>query len=200
MLRTVRVRKARQDEAAVVARLLHESSPQIYDRFAGNRDRAVAIIERAFDKPGNVASCEIVWIAEHHGQPAAAMAAFPVAEGPARAREFIRIALRRVPFWLWPRTLRLYSAGTHAARESSLYIDALATDPGLRRRGAARALLAEADREARRHALRAVTLDTTLDNDVARALYANAGFDEVAYRAASRALPAFVALVRPVDR
>jgi hypothetical protein len=45
-----------------------------------------------------------------------------------------------------------------------------------------------------------VTLDTTLDNDVARALYADAGFDEVAYRAASRALPGFVALVRPVDR
>lgn len=196
----MRVRKARKDDAAVVARLLHESSPQIYDRFAGNPDRAVAIIEEAFAEPGNVASREVVWLAELDGRPAAAMAAFPIAEGPVRARAFVRLALRRVPFWLWPRTLRLYSAGTRAAREDSLYIDALATDPALRRRGAASALLGEADREARERSLRAVTLDTTLDNEMARALYAHAGFDEVAYRAASRSLPGFVALVRPVDR
>jgi ribosomal protein S18 acetylase RimI-like enzyme len=128
------------------------------------------------------------------------MAAFPIAEGPARARAFTRLALRRVPFWLWGRTLRLYTAGTRAAREDSLYIDALATEAGFRRRGAARALLDEADREARERGLRAVTLDTTLDNDVARALYADAGFDEVAYRPATRSLPGFVALVRPIGR
>jgi hypothetical protein len=45
-----------------------------------------------------------------------------------------------------------------------------------------------------------VALDTTLDNSVARSFYAGAGFDEVAYRAASRSLPGFVALVKPVDR
>ena len=196
----MRVRKARQDDAATVAQLLYESSPQIYDRFAGNRDRAIGIIEHAFGEPGNVASAEVVWLVEIEGTSAAAMSAFPIADGPARARTFVQLALRRVPFWLWGRTLRLYSAGTRAAREDSLYIDALATDPALRRRGAARALLAEAEREARERGLRAVTLDTTLDNEVARALYANEGFDEVAYRAASRALPGFVALVRPVDR
>jgi ribosomal protein S18 acetylase RimI-like enzyme len=183
-----------------VAALLYESSPRIYDRFAGNRERAVAILGRAFGEPGNVASAEVVWLAEVDGRPAAAMAAFPIDEGPARARAFIRLTLRRVPFWLWVRTLRLYSAGTRAPRDRSLYVDALATDPGFRRRGAARTLLEEAERQARDRGLRAVALDTTLDNDVARALYAEAGFDEVAYRAASRALPGFVALVRPVDR
>jgi ribosomal protein S18 acetylase RimI-like enzyme len=196
----VRVRKARQDDAGAVAALLYESSPQIYDRFSGNRDRAVAILERAFAEPGNVASSEVVWLVELEGMTAAAMAAFPITEGPPRARAFIRLALRAVPFWLWPRTLRLYSAGTRSAREDSLYIDALATEPSLRRRGAARALLDEAEREARANGLRAVTLDTTIDNEGARALYAASGYDEVAYRGPSRVLPGFVALVRPVDR
>lgn len=196
----MRVRKARGDDVAAVAALLYESSPQIYDRFAGDRGRAIAILDHAFGEPGNVASCEVVRVVELDGAVAAAMSAFPIEEGPVRARAFIQLALRRVPFWLWPRTLRLYSAGTRAAREDSLYIDALATDAAFRRRGAARMLLAEAEREAQARGLRAVTLDTTLDNDPARALYAGAGFDEVAYRAASRSLPGFVALVRPVGR
>jgi [ribosomal protein S18]-alanine N-acetyltransferase len=79
-------------------------------------------------------------------------------------------------------------------------VDSLATDPAVRRRGAAQALLDEAASEARARSLPAVTLDTTINNDAARALYARAGFDEVAYRAATRRLPGFVALVRPVGR
>jgi ribosomal protein S18 acetylase RimI-like enzyme len=194
----VRVREARQDDVAAVVGLLHESSPQIYDRFAGNRERALAILEEAFATPGNVASREVVRVVELEGRPVAAMAAFPIADGPERARRFIRLAIRRVPVWLWLRTMRLYNAGTRVAREDALYIDALATDPAVRRRGAARALLAEAEREAQARGLKAVTLDTTLDNDTARALYANAGFDEVAYRSATRALPGFVALVKQI--
>ena len=78
------------------------------------------------------------------------------------------------------------------------YIDALATDPAFRRRGAARALLEAAEHEARERGLPAVSLDTTLTNEGARALYASAGYDEVAYRAPSRGLPGFVALVKPI--
>ena len=196
----MRVRKAGKDDVEAVAALLYESSPAIYDRFAGNRDRAMRILEEAFAEPGNVASAEVVRLAEADGRPVAAMAAFPIADGPARARAFTRLGLRRVPPWLWARTLRLYTAGTRAPRDRSLDVDALATDPSFRRRGAATALLEEAEREAARLGLRAVALDTTLDNSVARSFYAGAGFDEVAYRAASRSLPGFVALVKPVDR
>ena len=196
----MRVRKAGKDDVEAVAALLYESSPAIYDRFAGNRDRAMRILEEAFAEPGNVASAEVVRLAEADGRPVAAMAAFPIADGPARARAFTRLGLRRVPPWLWARTLRLYTAGTRAPRDRSLYVDALATDPAYRRRGAATALLDEAEREAARLGLRAVALDTTLDNSVARSFYEGAGFDEVAYRAASRSLPGFVALVKPVDR
>jgi ribosomal protein S18 acetylase RimI-like enzyme len=65
-----------------------------------------------------------------------------------------------------------------------------------RRRGAAQALLGEAERQAARHGLSAVALDTRLGNQPARALYAREGFEEVAQRPASRALPGFVALVK----
>jgi ribosomal protein S18 acetylase RimI-like enzyme len=135
------------------------------------------------------------------GQPAAAMAAFPVAEAGDRSRAYMDLTLRGTPFWRWPGVMRLYWLGGRASprpREHSFYIDALATDPAFRRRGAARALLDEAERQARDLGLPAVSLDTTLTNDAARALYAGAGYDEVAYRAPSRGLPGFVALVKAV--
>jgi ribosomal protein S18 acetylase RimI-like enzyme len=199
----VGIRKARQDDAAAVALLLFESAPEMYERFAGGRERALATLAHAFGEPGNVASSEVVWLKEIDGQPAAAMAAFPVAEASSRARAFLGLTLRRVPFWHRWRTLRLYwggGRGSPMARDDSIYVDALATDRSMRRRGAASALLAEAERAARELGLTAVTLDTTIDNEGARALYADAGYDEVAYRRATRSLPGFVALVKPVDR
>jgi ribosomal protein S18 acetylase RimI-like enzyme len=199
----VRVRKAGQADVAAVAALLFESAPDMYARFSGGRERALATLERAFSEPGTVASGEVAWLVELDGRPAAAMAAFPVADAGARSRAYLRLALRGTPVWRWPGTLRLYWAGGHAnpkPREDSFYVDALATDPAFRRRGAARALLDEAERQARAHGLPAVTLDTAMNNDGARALYAATGFDEVAYRAPARGLPGFVALLKLVDR
>jgi ribosomal protein S18 acetylase RimI-like enzyme len=199
----VRVRKARQDDMEAVARLLFESAPDMYMRFSAGRERAIATLERAFTEPGNVASGEVAWLAELNGRPAAAMAAFPVAEAALRSRAFLRRTLRGSPVWHWPSTLRLYWTGGRATpkpRERSFYVDALATDPAFRRRGAAQALLDEAERQARERGLPAVALDTSMNNEGARALYAVAGFDEVAYRAPGRGLPGFVGLVKPVDR
>jgi ribosomal protein S18 acetylase RimI-like enzyme len=199
----VRVRKARQEDRTAVARLLFESAPDMYARFSGGRERALASLERAYSEPGNVASGEVAWVAELDGRLAAAMAAFPVSEAGERSRAFLRLTLRGTPVWRWPGTLRLYWAGGHAnpkRREDSFYVDALATDAEFRRRGAARALLEEAERQAREHGLPAVTLDTAMNNEGARALYAATGFDEVAYRAPGHGLPGFVALLRPIDR
>jgi ribosomal protein S18 acetylase RimI-like enzyme len=197
----VRVRKAGQEDRAAVARLLFESAPDMYERFSGGQERALATLERAFDEPGNLASREVTWLAEVDGQPAAAMAAFPVSQAGDRSREYIRLTLRGTPAWRWPAVIRLYWVGGRSSpkpRERSFYVDALATDPRFRRRGAARALLDEAERQAHAHGLPAVSLDTTMSNEGARALYAQAGYDEVAYRAPSRGLPGFVALVKPV--
>ena len=199
----MRVRKAREDDAAAVAGLLYESAPDMYERFSGNRERALATLRQAFEEPGNLASREVITLAELDGRIAAAMAAFPVAETHERSRAYLRLTLRGTPFWSWAGTLRLFWVGGRASpkpRDDSFYIDALATDPELRRRGAAQALLDEAERVARATGLHALSLDTTMGNEGARALYARAGFDEVAYRPAARGLPGFVGLVKPLGR
>jgi ribosomal protein S18 acetylase RimI-like enzyme len=196
------VRRPTPDDAAVVAALLHESAAGMYDRFAGGRERALRTLERAFHEPGNSAGADAVWVGELEGRTAAAMAGFPVDEAVARSRAFLRLALRGSPAWRWPGALRLYWLGGRVSPSpppAAFYIDALATDPHLRRRGLARALLGEAERQARVRGLPAVALDTTIENKPARALYANEGFDEVAYRPATRTLPGFVALVKPIE-
>jgi ribosomal protein S18 acetylase RimI-like enzyme len=199
----VRVRKARQEDAAVAALLLFESAPDMYMRFSGGRERALATLERAFNEPGNLASGDVTWVAELDGRPAAVMAGFPVVQAAVRSRAYLGLTLRGTPFWRWPGVMRLYWLGGRASptpRNDSFYIDALATDPAFRRRGLARALLDEAERQARSHGLPAVSLDTTMNNEGARALYASAGFDEVVYRPPSHRLPGFVGLVKPVRR
>lgn len=196
------VRPARADDTAAVAPLLYESATGMYDRFAGGPARAMGVISAAVDEPGNNASQEIVTVAELDGAIAGAMAAFHVEEAGFRARAFMRLTLRELPFWRWPAALRLYWAGGRAAPappEASLYVDALGVAESARRRGVALALLAGAEREALAMGLDLVSLDTSLDNKPARALYLDAGFEEVAYRPPARGLPGFVALVKPVS-
>jgi ribosomal protein S18 acetylase RimI-like enzyme len=196
------VRQPRAGEGSAVAHLLYLSGADMYDRLSGDRERALRVLARAFETPGTISSAECITVAELDGRIAAAMSAFPVDEAPARSRAFLHLALRASPLWRWPKILRLYRAGGRASPSppaSALYVDALATDERMRRRGAARALLAEAERQARAQNLPCVALDTTIPNEVARSLYAREGFDEVAYRPASRGLPGFVALVKKLD-
>ena len=80
----------------------------------------------------------------------------------------------RVPPWRWPALLRhLRAAGLVAPHPppDTLYVDALAVEPDLRRRGVATTLLARAEEAAAAAGLSGVTLDTGLHNDAARALY-----------------------------
>jgi ribosomal protein S18 acetylase RimI-like enzyme len=193
------VRRAEPADFPGAARLLHHSAAETYDRFAGGRDRALRVLERSLAKPGTASSAEVVWVAELDGGVAAAMAAFPVDEALQRSRAFLRLTLRSTPPWRWPAALSLYWAagrGAPSPPAAAFYVDALGTDPEARRRGAARALLAEAERQAAARGLPAVALDTRVSNAPARALYASEGFEEVAQRPSSRALPGFVALVK----
>jgi ribosomal protein S18 acetylase RimI-like enzyme len=197
----IEVRKATPEDFPRAAELLHHSAADMYDRFSGGRERALRVLERSLAKPGNASSAEVVWLAAVDGHVAGAMAAFPVDDAAPRARAFLRVALRVAPPWRWPEALYLYWAGGRAAPSppaSAFYVDALAVDPSFRRRGAARALLAEAERQAREQRLPAVALDTTISNEPARALYASEGFDEIAYRPPGGGLPGFVALVKPL--
>ncbi|HEX4759455.1 MAG TPA: GNAT family N-acetyltransferase [Thermoleophilaceae bacterium] len=197
------LRPARVTDAGLVAPLLYSSAAGMYDRFAGSRKRALRLLERSVETPGNSSSAEIVTVAEQDETVAGALAAFPVGEAALRSRAFLSLTARSIPPWRWFGAAWLFWAGAHATPsppQATLYVDALAVDEHSRRRGVARALLGEAERQARERGLPAVSLDTALDNKAARSLYLSEGFDEVAYRPPARGLPGFVALVKPVAR
>ena len=195
------IRPARPDEGDVVAKLLYETAGGMYDLFAGGRDRAARILRAAYGRDGNSASREVVVLAELEGAVAGAMASFPVAEGDARARAFLRLSLSRMPPWLWPRTLRVFRMGgelTPPAPGDALYVDALATHPDLRRRGVATALLRAAEAQARDHGLNAVALDTAETNAAGQALYERFGMERSGSSRGVGQLPGAIAYVKRV--
>ena len=198
----VTVRAAHRDDAEQVAALLYESAAEKYDQFAGDRPQALALLERAFRRKDNTASCETVRVAVIEGRVVGAIATFPSAEGDRRARRFLRIALRVLDPWRWSEARRIFRIGEDATPPpppGALYVDALATDAALRRRGAARALLADAERRAREDGLTAVALDTGQTNAAARALYEASGFLVTAERGPDLELPGVVAYVKRVS-
>ena len=193
------VRRFRADDEAAVVPLLYESSGGMYDRFAGTRALALRTITRALRREGTTASADVVWVADLDGRLAGAMAAMPYEEWTPRAHRFLRTTLLSIPPWRWPAALWLYRSSDRLAPEpprTSLYVDSLATAPGLRRRGVGRALLDQAEQMARDAELRTVALDTWQDNRPARALYLGAGFEEVAHTPPHGVMPGGVSLVK----
>ena len=198
----IRVRRLRDDDAEAVAALLYESSGGMYDRYAGSRSLAERAIRRALEREGTSASADVVWVAERDGQVAGAMAAMAFAEWKARANAFLRVPLRTIPPWRWPTAIAVYRATGRGAPRlpgDCFYVDSLATATDFRRLGVARALLDEAEREARAQGLGCVALDTWTDNHAARALYAVAGFEEVSSSPGVGRLPGGVSLRKQLD-
>jgi ribosomal protein S18 acetylase RimI-like enzyme len=196
---SVQVRLARPDEAPALGPLLYEVNPELHDRFAGSRERALELIAEMFDSHGHSGSAEVVRVAEIDSTPAGVIACYPNWEGPARGRADVRLGLRRVSWLQRPRLLRFVYGMQRAIPESpheALYVDALATAPEFRRRGVARALLGAAADEARRLGLIRVCLDTEVANDPARRLYDSSGFLVAAQGRRARGVPRFVSYVR----
>src|SRR5919108_422880 len=81
----VAVRAARPGDAKVVASIVYESAPEIYDRLTGGRDRAISLLTAAFSRTGTDTSVEVTTVAEFDGQVAAVLSCFPVQEAGRRA-------------------------------------------------------------------------------------------------------------------
>jgi ribosomal protein S18 acetylase RimI-like enzyme len=195
------VRQPTPEEDDAVAGLLYETSSGMYDLFTGGRDRALRVLRDAYAREGNSASREVVTVAELDGRIVGVMAAFPVPEGDARARTFVRLTLRRIPPWRWTRTLRVFRLGgrlTPPAPPNALYVDALATDAGFRRGGVATALLRAAEHDARKRGLPAVALDTAEQNTAAQALYEGFGMERSGSTQGLREIPGAIAYVKRV--
>jgi ribosomal protein S18 acetylase RimI-like enzyme len=193
------IRDARPEEAEAVTALLYETAGTLYDLFAGGPGRAARVLHAAYGRPGNSSSREIVTVAELDGRVAGAIAAFPVPEGDARARAFLRLTLARMPPWRWPRTLRIFRLGgrmTPPAPIDALYVDALATASEYRRRGVATALLAAAETRASELGLNAVALDTAERNAAAQALYEKFGMRRSGRSDAVGDVPGAIAYVK----
>jgi ribosomal protein S18 acetylase RimI-like enzyme len=190
-----------------VVELLYESARPYYDVYAGGEARARALLAAVYPRRGHAASFEVCRVALLDGRVVGVLAGFPVAEGDRRARRFVALTAPRVRPWRWPALLRhLSAAGTVSPHPpaGTYYVDALAVDPAWRRRGIARALLEDAEREAAAAGLSGVSLDTGLANAAARALYERAGFERREVRAArdertAQAIggPGFVAYFKP---
>jgi len=197
-----KVRPFRSEDARAAAVLLYESAGGLYDRYAGSPRLARRALARALERDDTTASPDVVWVAELDGRVAGAMAAMPVDWWAMRSRGFLSVTLRAIPPWRWPAALWLYRTGSRAAPAlpaNSLYVDSLATATHARRRGVARALLAEADRQAGSRGLPRVALDTFADNHAARALYRGAGYRETGSTPAAGAMPAGVSLIKELE-
>ena len=193
------MRPYRPSDSRAATALLYESAGGMYDRYAGTRRLAERALRRALEREGNSASADVVWVAELDGQVAGVMATMPFDQWTPRAQTLLGVTIRSLPPWRWPTALWRYRTSGRSAPQpppGSLYIDSLATAEGFRRRGVARALLAEAERQARERGLRSLALDTWVENQAARALYGGAGFSEVARSPAVNGLPAWVSLVK----
>jgi ribosomal protein S18 acetylase RimI-like enzyme len=170
--------------------LLYLSAKPYYDAYAGSEARARSLLSAVYRRTGHAASYEVCAVAELDGELVGVIARFPVSEGDERARRFVSLTAPRVPPWRWPALLRhMRAAGlvSPTPPPRMLYVDALAVDPSFRRRGIARALLADAERDAAHAGLEGVALDTGLQNAAARALYEATGFREREIRRAPSA-------------
>ena len=203
---TVAVRPATPDDPAF--ELLYLSAKPYYDAYAGSEQHARALVTALYPRAGHAASFDVCAVAELDGALAGVLAIFPVAESDARARRFVRLTAPRVPPWRWPALMRHLRAAALLSPNpppDTLYVDALAVDAQFRRSGVARTLLARAEEAAAAGGYAGVSLDTGLQNDGARALYAAAGYEErEVRRAPTRAVaaavggPRFVSYVKRV--
>jgi ribosomal protein S18 acetylase RimI-like enzyme len=195
------LRPAEPRDDAALARLVYETAAGRFDLFAGDRARALRLLERTVARPGNDTSRDLAVVAEIDGAVAGMLLAFPETEGAERRRRFNRHAMLRRPPWRWPRLRRVARMGDELdpePRPDVLYIDALATDERFRRRGVATALLGAADERARALGLMRLALDTAASNSAARALYEGAGFRLTREEPAGPVIPAVVFYERKV--
>ena len=193
----MRVRRARPDEAHALRELLYLAASDMYDRMAGSCERALRVIEADFRR----STFEVTWVAELDGSPAGAMVAYPYRDDPARVRGFVRTLVPRTPPSRWPAIALLHWRGHRRGPRhpvDCIYIDALSTEPSSRRRGAARALLAEAERVAAARGLAWLALETAATNDAALALYGSAGFSPSDEVAATGPIPRTLCMVKEV--
>ena len=161
--------------------LLYLSAWRYYDAYAGGEQAARRILRRVHRKPGHSASVALCRVAVADGRVVGVIVSFPAGDAEMLARRFLNLTAWRIPPWRWPRLVRHLNAASGmspAPAVGSWYVDALAVAEDARRRGVARALLADAEAIARDKGATGVSLDTGLENAPARRLYEASGYEQ----------------------
>src|SRR4051794_39369636 len=130
--------------------LLFESARPYYTAYAGNEQRALALLHAVYPVRDHAASYDRCRIAMAGEEVVGVVAGFPIGDADRLSRRFVQLTLPKLPPWRWPGTFRhLRAAGGVApsAPPDAYYVDALAVAPDWRRRGVARRLLDEARAE-----------------------------------------------------
>jgi ribosomal protein S18 acetylase RimI-like enzyme len=175
----VTVRPAEPDDGA--DDLLYVSARRYYDAYAGGEAAARRMLRRVHRKPGHAASVSLCRVAVADGRLVGVIAGFPSADAELLARRFLSLTWHRIPPWRWPRLVRHLNATAGMSPSPAIgswYVDALAVAEDARRRGVARALLADAEATARAEGATGVSLDTGLENEPARRLYEASGYQQ----------------------
>ncbi len=174
------MRPAAPDDGA--DELLYLSARRYYDAYAGSEAAARRMLRRVHQRPGHPASVALARVAAAaDGRIVGAIVGFPAADGEDLARRFLWLTAPRIPPWRWPRLVRHLNAAAGMSpipAAGSWYVDALAVAEEARRRGVARALLADAEAIARAEGATGVSLDTGLENAPARRLYEASGYEQ----------------------
>ena len=174
------VRAARPDDDAA-AELLYISAAPYYDRYAGGPARARRILAAVYPRDGHTASWEVCRVATLDGEVVGVLAAFPspaTRPSPAASSASRCRGCRRGGSRASSGTCAPPPPSPPSRRAASSTSTRSPWHPTRRRRGVARALLAEADRLAAAEGLHGVALDTGIENRAARALYQRSGFSQ----------------------
>lgn len=177
------LRPASLADAPTAAELLCATTGQVADVLFGIPDhaRALKALQSFFEHPKNRFSHTLTQVAEVDGQIAGLLLAYPSDQDLILTLPLAGLILKEYglagALSVGGRGISLSGGKEHGRGE--YYIAHVATQPQFRRRGAATALLQQAETQARERGLAKCSLIVDIGNENARLLYARQGYKVV---------------------
>ena len=172
------------EQAAHFARLAQIASDQFFSHLFG--PRAQTVLSSMFQEPDNENSHAHTTFLQEGGAIAGMLHAYPAIEARRCARRSIWLYLRYAS-WQLPRALAVGLRLSNIMEflgsdldDGDFYIAMLAIYPQFRRRGHSKTLLNHAEDLAVSHNCSRLALDVDERNQIARAIYCRAGFQQIA--------------------
>ena len=185
------MRPGRPGDAAAAAALAFSAAPEEYTLLAGSAERALAILNDMWPRPGHSASFEHALVAEIDGRVVGLLIAFPARERYRLHARLLLASLPRLHPLRWPLllfALPLVVLASQRPPRRSCYVGTIAVAPHARRRGVAFALGRHAEAAAAARGFPAIVAHTGTRHAVARRTLEEYGLDLVKARRVGYAL------------